>query len=325
MQTKSIAGGTQGQAVLIVGHGAVGTAVAARLKLCGFETYFWGRSGPVSERFQFQGWGESIQLNSPSLSYSNFDRIKMVFVAVKAYQLRFAISRVLPLIPKGIPIVSLSNGAVENTLREIASQHGAWKWRVGTCRAGISQIYPKCFGLRSTKGEIIWGTVFDFPHLLEQQMATPVEESIFAKDRGTFFRWSDKVLGVVRRKWFFNCVINTICAAHLIPKNGLLLEMMKIVEPVQIEAYRLGIEMWGDWPDGFSASDSYHELINLICSTAENENSMYRDVRLGRKTENEYLAKIALDYRGYPLLKELSSIIDSHQHSHSKNFQEKPI
>ncbi|MDD9951814.1 MAG: hypothetical protein OXT67_09640 [Zetaproteobacteria bacterium] len=295
---------------LVVGHGAVGVAVAARLQICGLRPFFWGRSGPVLDSFQFQGWGRQTKLDPVTAPYTLMDQLKIVFVAVKAFQLNNAVSRVIALVPKGIPIVCLSNGNVEPLLRAFVQAYPDHLWRMGICRAGVSEVYPKCYGLKSTSGQVLWGNLVSSSALSARQQPVEMEEYIFSQDQEIFLGWKENILVEVRKKWLFNCIMNSLCAAYMFPSNGHLLENIKQVEAVHLEAYRLGAEMWGDWPVSFSVSDSYHELIKIICATSENENSMHRDVRLGRKTENQYLAQIATRYRGYPLLKNLSRLID---------------
>ena len=53
----------------------------------------------------------------------------------------------------------------------------------------------------------------------------------------------------------------------------------------------------------------FEEMVCLISSTANNENSMARDLRLNRKTENDYLAGLSVGRRGYEGLNELAAQI----------------
>ena len=63
----------------------------------------------------------------------------------------------------------------------------------------------------------------------------------------------------------------------------------------------------GDWP--LAREDLYAAMLQLIEATASNENSMARDVRLGRPTESSFLAGLAQDQRAYPLLTSLHAEI----------------
>ena len=291
---------------LVVGNGPVGVSLVSRLKMLGFDHYFLGRRGQFSVSVRFEGWNAVHWLDVKSLAEADVSQVGIVFMAVKAYDLKGAIRRYIPYLPKGIPVVPVSNGAVEDIIKDAAQAMPAYKWRLGYCTFGVSAISPGNYALLSKVGKAWWG-----PFIKQggerSDPRTPIEKEIFRRDQGAFFDWLDPVLPSLRKKWLYNVVINTLTAVKSIQTNGELLNNMDELILVYEEAYRLGLELWGSWDH--SHDKMFEEMISLISATAANENSMARDVRLGRRTESGFLAGLAKGKRGYPLLEKYHSAI----------------
>ena len=303
---------------LVIGNGAVGTTIASRLHLIGFRTSFVGRKGPVYIKSRLEAWGKTTYLDIQPLSQTDLSQIKIVFIAVKAYDLLGALDRYLSYVPRGIPVVILSNGAIEDLVYNTARKHEHFLWRMGVCTFGVSQISNGIYALKSKEGKATWGSV----QLNRASVTSPssFEIELFNCDRNEFFQWSDGIVPVVRKKWLFNVVINSLCAANELSCNGELLSDMKQLRQVFEEGFRLGYELWGNWPEG--KERYFVDLVSLISSTSENENSMAKDVRAGERTENEFLAKLSENRRGYELLPKLSKKIES-QMTQSSRRKEK--
>lgn len=300
---------------LVIGNGAIGTAIASRLHFLGFNPSFVGRKGPIYFKSRFEGWGKVTYLEIKPLSQADLSDVKIVFITVKSYDLAGALARYLPYIPKGIPIIPLCNGAIEDIIASTSKQFPRFKWRLGFCNFGVSQITHGIYSLKSTSGKAYWGP-FDPLNPLVKENRTAIEMKILAADNCQFFQWSESIIPSVRRKWLYNTVMNTLCAARSLAKNGLLLNDMTMLRLVFDEAYQLGQELWGPWNEHYDKI--FENLISLISSTADNENSMSRDVRLGQRTENEFLAKLAVGRKGYSLLCKLSEDI-------SKIYEATPV
>ena len=292
---------------LIIGNGAIGTAITCRLQMLGFRTSFIGRRGPIYVKSRFEGWGKTTYLEVEPLSQTDVSKVDIAFVTLKAYDLHGALMRYISYIPLGVPIVILSNGAVEGVLAQVSTQHSDYIWRIGVCTFGVSKISSDIYQLKSSSGSASWGAA-PGQKRSECEM-TPIERSIIQKEPQDFFQWDDNIIDKVRLKWLSNVVINSLCAANELPKNGLLLQDMNTLTATFNEAYRLGQELWGGW--NHTSDNIFKELVGLISSTSENENSMARDVRLGQRTENEYLAKLCENKRGYQILPKLSKSIES--------------
>ncbi|KAJ8907680.1 hypothetical protein NDN08_007787 [Rhodosorus marinus] len=306
-----------GRFVGILGAGAVGSATGARLKMLGFRPVLLGRSGIVTRSIQFHGWDMIVKME-PESSQS-LKKVEALFVTVKAFDLVASIEAVLEKIPRNIPIVTLSNGAIESELKELARKHGEWIWRKGVCFAGSFRLGPSEFSLGSPNGYIVFGSLEGRLGVTEK---SNIEAQITQLDSNSFFRWSEDAIVESRKKWVYNVVINTLCTVHSLGRNGLLLERESEIKSVHEEAYRLAQEMWGPWPADFSCEDSCKSLLDLINLTSDNENSMYRDSQDNKQTENEYLAVVACKYQGYPLLQALSVQIN---HLLSPNLLENKV
>ncbi|NRA45187.1 MAG: ketopantoate reductase family protein [Oligoflexales bacterium] len=304
---------------LVIGNGAVGTAIACRLHMLGFRTSFVGRKGPVYIKSRLEAWGKTTYLDIQPLSQTDLSQIKIVFITVKAYDLQGALDRYLSYVPRAIPVVILSNGAIEDLVYNMAKKHEHFLWRMGVCTFGVSHISTGIYALKSKEGKAIWGSV----QLNRASVTSPstFEVELFNTDRNEFFQWSDGIVPVVRKKWLFNVVINSLCAANELSRNGELLADMKQLRQVFEEGFRLGYELWGNWPEG--KERYFVDLVSLISSTSENENSMAKDVRAGGRTENEFLAKLAENRRGYEFLPKLSQKIESKMTQLSRRKEKK--
>jgi ketopantoate reductase len=102
-------------------------------------------------------------------------------------------------------------------------------------------------------------------------------------------------------------VLNTLSGANRLPSNGDAAKLFaQDLERLAQEVFALSRELWPDWQPSWTVL--WTKLEQLIRSTATNENSMARDVRLGRKTEAEVLSGLVLQAkqpRSYPLLLDL--------------------
>jgi ketopantoate reductase len=229
--------------------------------------------------------------------------VELTFVAVKAYDLGPALGAAA-LAPVAAPVVAVGNGSVEDIVRAHAERQPERDFRLGTATIGISLLaggaQSKSYGVRSTAGVVAFG-----PFLGPRREATSCEASLTHGD--PIFHWEPAALHAHRRKWLYNTVINSLCAAHQLPRNGELLRRRPELDDVFAEAHALGRARWGEWAESREAL--YGGLIQLIGHTSQNENSMARDVRVGLPTESDYLAGLAAGDPAYPRLNGLHACI----------------
>lgn len=277
--------------VLVIGKGAIGVAVASRLKVLGYEPVFVGRKGPVEVHVHFKGWGQSFWLDIKKLSDEDISKVSCCFLAVKAFDLEGAGNRFIPYLASGTPVISLSNGATQGIVENLQSKFPDKQMRLGFCTAGVTMVNQNHFELRSRIGGVFWGP------LKKGSTITAFEKSLANNPHDTFFNYLDPVFKSHRIKWLFNTVLNSICGVKEYSNNGLLLSDIDYLRKVFSEAYILGEEIWGPWAE--EKSKLFDDMVSLIASTKENENSMYRDIKLRHKTETQFLAGLAPDREKY--------------------------
>lgn len=287
--------------VLVIGKGAIGVAVACRLKILGYSPVFVGRKGSIDVHVHFKGWGQSFWLDVKKLTEADLSKVVGCFIAVKAFDLEGAAGRFLPYLPSEVPVISLSNGATQGIVERVQKKFPTLQMRLGFCTAGVTTVNVNHFELRSSKGGVFWGKI------ARSQKMTPFENDLVNVKCDSFFNMVDHVFPAHRMKWLFNTVMNSICAVKQYERNGLLLDDLEYLRGVFSEAFELGSELWGEWPE--SRQRLFDDLISLITATRENENSMHKDMRLNLRTEADYLSGLAKDSSKYPCLTELTDQI----------------
>ena len=290
-----------GATVLVVGKGAIGTALAAYATQIGLTAGVLGRQGPIAHQALFASAPDAppLALALPVVQPAQAD---LVLVAVKAFDLGPALLGLVPALKPQTPVLVFANGAVDGMVREAATRFPALAFRLGLVTFGVSEIEGG-FAVRSVGGEASFGplaAMYDAP-------VKPIERSLAAPTG--VFRWRGDVLMQHRRKWVFNTVINTMCAAGRLPCNGDLIAHEADVRAVFAEAFALAVRLWGPWPA--TPESLWTAMVELIRATAGNENSMARDVRLGRRTESAYLAGLAPKDGSFPRLNALHAQLAS--------------
>ncbi len=294
--------------ILIVGAGAIGAGIAARLHLLGFSPQIMGRKGPSDMPVRFSGWNSQFLFEPKKLDEIDLKAISLIFFATKAFDLEGAVRRIIKYLPSECSIIPLSNGYTEPQIKGVAKEIPGRLWRNGFCSFASSQTSEASYELRSTKGGVVFGPLGVKP--LEAKLhPSHMEQDILSRDKGEFFTWADPVAPSQHMKWFYNTVINTVCASYKLSSNGQALEKIPLMRELSSEAFKLGIELWGSW--SVTEEKIFENLIALIASSAANENSMARDVRLQRRTESDWLAGIAKGRPSYPLLNQYHNQIIS--------------
>ncbi len=285
--------------ILIVGAGAIGAGIAARLQLLGFSSLIMGRKGPSDLPVRFSGWNSQFLFEPKKLDEIDFKAISLAFFATKAFDLEGAVRRIVKYLPSECSIVPISNGYTEPQIKGVAKEIPGRLWRNGFCSFASSQTSEASYELRSTKGGVVFGPL-GVKSMDAKHHPSPMEQNILSRDGGEFFTWADPIAPSQHLKWFYNTVINTVCASFKLSNNGLALEKIPLMRELSSEAFKLGIEIWGPW--SVTEEKIFENLIALITSSAANENSMARDVRLQKRTESEWLAGVAKGRSSYPLL-----------------------
>lgn len=284
---------------LVIGTGAVAAFLGAALEERGLLPAFVGRSGAqaFTARLTYPGGAERL-ICCRQAKAAEWQGAAVAFLAVKAFDLEQALSWVAPL-AAGTPVIPVANGDVEGLVRAARLSWPHLAWRLGFSTYGVSALdAPQSYAVRSRTGEVAFGPVD------EEVVPSAVERQLL--DKPGVFSWSGAgILRQAHRKWLFNVVINTLCAARGYRRNGDLLVDIPMLSAVFNEAWALGEQRFGAW--GMEKGEVFKAMEGLIVATAENENSMARDKRLGRRTETGFLAGLARDPVRYPLLTELAA------------------
>ncbi len=281
---------------VVVGAGAVGAAVALHLQNSYLPFVLFGRDG-IQDKPLTVTLREQMTLLQPlATSRFHWRDADCVFICVKVYDLTACLAAYAPLIPAGATVIITANGAIDGFIRDAIARYPGLHWRLGIAQLGSTEV-PGGFALAGNGGSVTIGW----------EPGTPVSsaEQRLAAAAPKFFRVVADITPAYRQKWLMNVVANSYTGAHRLRRNELLLAPEHQIElrAVLHEGYELGKRLWGAWQQ--NEEELWRYFLTVVQATAENENSMARDVRLGRKTESEYLAGKAQQFAGFPRLKSL--------------------
>lgn len=291
----------------VVGQGSVAAAAGWVLQGAGEGFYSFGRRGLTLWTYQFDASGTSKNVSAllPASDAYVLSSVRTVLVCVKAYDLLTAFDH-LSLFPESVTVLPFVNGYVDDILECAKQRFPKHVFRQAVATVGISRTSAG-FSLRSRGGRYQFGSLAG-----EEAPATECELHLCSLRQGAdvapTFAWRNDVQLLVRRKWLFNTVINSLTAVRRFARNGDLLSDLPTLAAVFAEAWDLCTGLWGEFPA--ARSQVYADMLRLIEDTANNENSMATDVRLGRKTENAYLAGLSAKFPGnFPLLEAMSAAL----------------
>jgi len=229
-----------------------------------------------------------------------------VLFTVKAFDLEKALTEQSNHWPESTPFVTLCNGYIWPVIEKIRPQLGKRTIRFGMTTIGSTLKADGSLEVFSNNTVTAWG---HWPDPASQSTpAKPQELELLKVFPGGM--WLDDVRPIIRKKWILNVVINSVAAAYKLERNELLSSQKSRVEEALQEAIELAKKLWPDLSrDASEETTMAAQLWQVVAATGGNQNSMVRDVSLGRKTESDYLAGMALHYDGFRLLKSLHKAI----------------
>lgn len=234
------------------------------------------------------------------------DQWNLALLCTRAPDLMSAARQWLPQLPAGIPVGVLSNGRIENELLILRAEFPQFLWRRGLVYFGAREEDDGW--LISGGAKILYGAIDPYA-AFDRNAETPLEKRLCSELKEDGFLWVDDPHRVAREKWWLNTVLNTLCARWGLRENRHAMRHAEALKELGREAYALGEELDGVWPQPLS----YYEttLHALIQSTAANENSLARAMRLQLPHENDFLGGAVKHAKGhYPLLREYVAAID---------------
>ncbi len=289
----------QAGAVAVVGGGAVGTAIAHLIGAGGISTALIDRNGMMATWRRLLD-AEGRELPILSAAVPTWSEIGLIIFATKSFQVEEACRNWLPRMGQARVVIIACNGNVQPVMERFAAEFAGIAWRRGVVTFGVRTDMGG-FRLSGAQGELTWGGV-------AVSAASPLERQLL--QISSRFVWCEDMQPVLQSKWLSNVVINTLCAKYRLPRNGDLVSHRAEVEGAFHEAWELAQDIYGLWRG--TKDQHMQKLWQLIQDTAENENSMARDVRLGSKTEHEYLAGLARDAQRFPILCSWQPAIPAH-------------
>ena len=230
----------------------------------------------------------------------NKKNIPVVFFTVKAFDLRRALLEQNDQWPETTPFITLCNGYIWTIINDFQSKLTHRPIRVGMTTIG-STIKPG--------GDIqvfLDGTTTAWGHwpTSASSVTSPSPEELICLKNFPNGTWQDDIRPMIRKKWILNAAINSVAAAHRLSKNGLLTAHGQELENILVESIELSEKLWQDLPWEPGAKESIPgQLWNVVEATSGNQNSMARDMILGRQTESDFLAGMARDFAGFKRLK----------------------
>lgn len=312
---------TLDKTALVIGFGAMGHYGAWHLHQLGFCIYADRQKESLQEA---SIWFQSHCFQFPVLRFESnkVKHIDLLILAVKAFDLTEVWINLKKIARKTSfsNIVVIANGHILPLLKQFSLENKSLNWNIGLSTVGVSNLDK--FEIMSPSGQITIGPIdtcsdrstldqsfielFKPPFLSDQQAVLTPQ---------IIWRYTNDVRYEYFSKWLINAVLNTLCAAKSLKKNKYALEEKPLLWSLHQEAYRWYREKMDPAQAGNIDLDmSFERLLDIIHRTAENENSMARDFRLGKNTENLFLAGLVLsEAQGevkYPHLHKLATFIE---------------
>lgn len=268
----------------IIGAGAVGSVLGHQLQeSLGIVPVFFGRQGPLAHRPRLMIEGKEVARDFPLPTGKDLLGLKVIFLTVKAHQLLDAIHANVKFLPRDVSVVVLSNGMIDDEMGRLARFYSNYIWRRGVVTHAAKRLEPGRWQVTNAHGTLAFG-----PWNGGDDALKPIERDIVEGLPGT--RWEPNVATLVREKWLFNTSLNTLCGELSLTSNGDALAHRDALRNLFEEAFALGRELWGDWES--NGDELFERLLRLIQETAQNQNSLVRDLQLGVMTESPFMAGV---------------------------------
>ncbi len=263
--------------VAIIGNGAIGQMLAFSLASAGHNPLLYGRGGPIAltQTVLVNGQRHNLSLAGSS----SHETPRLWLFATKAYDLVPALLQWRKAIPPASTLVLLCNGYVEPELSRERRGSEGFELMKGIVTRG-ARFNDDGSLVLSAKGEVRWGA---------KRPQKPAESLFFQDLASERFIWDEDVCARRKEKWYFNTVLNTLCGVYELARNHDVVTLhAEEYKSLCHEVFMLGCEFWPEWRG--REKPLKEGLDSLIEATADNENSMARDRRLGRRTEADYLS-----------------------------------
>jgi len=271
--------------VLIVGAGAVGSLLGARLAEGGLSVHLVGRPGHVAtiqaQGLRVSGTQDRVVHLEASTGIPPGLPVDAVIVTTKTYGLADA-ARELATAISPRPVLFLQNGLGILPLAQAALRTGGWDNPSPYTVRGVNSIPATWVGpgeVRETgMGELLLpvpgeagpaaGAARLFRMILEGGRLPVEAVPEFERE--------------VWRKALVNAAVNPVTAVHNIP-NGELLKEPRRTEALELLGEALAVARAAGF--GFTSEEVTRDFERIVRATAANRSSMLQDIDRGRPTE----------------------------------------
>lgn len=255
---------------VILGQGAIGTLLAARCEQLHLDYAVMGRQTRL-HTLHFQPLtGAGQILSSPSISPAQLRGDELLLLPLKAYQLLPAIQSLKPFLHQQ-PLLLLHNGmGVLDEVQPLLAGHTVIQGitRLAVLKEG-SQVRETGRGAT----DLAWVTGYN-------AQAKDVLSTLLSP-----CTWHADLLPAMWQKLAVNAVINPLTALYQI-KNG---ELAAKAHRSAIHQLCKEIGQLMQTLKLPGAGNLEATVLQVIQATADNNSSMYQDLRLGRRTEIDYI------------------------------------
>jgi len=271
--------------ILVVGAGAVGSLLGARLQEGGLSVHLVGRPGHVetvrAQGLRVSGTQDRIVYLDASTDVPPGLVVDAAVITTKTYGLESAAKEIAAAIPPR-PVLLLQNGLGILPVAQTALRSGGWGDPSPYTVRGVNSIPATWVGpgeVRETGvGEILLpvpgeagpaaGAARLFRMLLEGARLPVEAVPEFERE--------------VWRKALVNAAVNPVTAVHGVP-NGELLNEPRRTEALELLGEGLAVARAAGF--GFTSEEVTRDFERIVRATAANRSSMLQDIDRGRPTE----------------------------------------
>jgi ketopantoate reductase len=226
-----------------------------------------------------------------------------VLFCTKAFDLEQALIEQAQAWAPALPFVILSNGYVWPIIEKLNRLLSKRPVRIGMTTIGSTISKDGQVQVFLENSQTAWG---NWANIGPQPSAQELE----TLGRFPNSSWHHDIRPLIRQKWILNVVINSLAAVYRLPNNGSIVQHKAEADRLLEESWDLAQQIFMGVPPDITITDMQAKLWQVIGTTANNENSMARDVRLKRRTESDYLAGMATRYPGYPTLRRMHELLN---------------
>lgn len=278
--------------ILVMGAGAIGSVCGGMLARAGQQVQLVGRQ-PHMSAIRRHGlvisglWGKHQVDNLgayTTIAEVPHHPVDLVLISTKAYDTEVAVRQALPLMRQDTLVLSLQNGL--GNVEAIASLVGEERTVGGRVMFGAELVEPGRVEVTVHGGELMLGSPRQVIPMAQ------IEQVVGAfSQAGIPASATTQIVGFLWAKLLYNCCLNAL-SALLEATYGQVAEMEatwaiigEVIQEVFAVATGCGVALF--WP----RPEDYRRVLleELIPVTGAHYASMYADLKLGKRTEIDYL------------------------------------